>query len=111
VTSNRWADDFATWMTAYDFSVSKDTYELLTQGKFAIWGYDKKLRPVLFFDLFSIDKENHHILIEGFHLLCALAYSKMMIPSVNDGILIVIDSCFRHYVDILPVTCCLTLAF
>lgn len=62
------------------------------------------MRPVVFLDLFEIDSDNIDDLLTNAHLLFALAYSKMMFPGINDGIILVVDSCFRHFVNKITVS-------
>ena len=87
----------------YNFEIGPRSYDFLKKGKFSIWGYDRKLRPVIFFDLFEVYEENYDVLIAGFNLLMGLAYSKMMIPGINDGVLIVFDTCYRHFYSSMAV--------
>ena len=85
------------------FQVTESSYELLKKGRHAIWGYDRKMRPVVFLDLFNIDSDSISDLLNNAHLLMSLAYSKMMFPGINDGIILVVDASFRHFVNQLNV--------
>lgn len=75
--ANSQAGKFVSWVSEYDFKVTESSYGLLKQGRHAIWGYDRKMRPVVFLDLFEIDSDNINDLVTNAHLLLSLAYSKM----------------------------------
>ena len=54
-------------------------------------------------DIFEIEISKMDEFIEVFDLLMALCYTKMMLPGINDGILLVVDLGNRYFVKSLEV--------
>lgn len=98
------AERFANFIDDFDFEISHNGYELLEKGLVAIWGYDRRMRPVIFIDIFEFEIKNRAFWLEAVNLTFALAYSKMMFPGVNDGLIIVLDTSFRHFYESTSVT-------
>jgi len=87
---------FVEFASSYNFDITEDGYKLLQAGKCALLGYDRKLRPIIYIDLFEVSKDQAKYVAQCVLLLCAIAYSKMMIPGLNDGIVVLVDLC-HHF--------------
>lgn len=97
------ARDFIHYCEDYEFRIGKKAHKLLNKGKCTILGYDRSLRPVLLFDLFELEIDHFEPLVECFQLFAALAFTKMMVPGINDGFVVVLDLSYRYYKDTVSV--------
>lgn len=101
--ANESAIQFVQFLNGYKFELTEPAYRMLEEGTVAIWGYDRRLRPVIHIDLFSITEREIPVVIEALQLVMTLAYSKMLCPGLVDAMLIVVDTANRHFINCINV--------